>query len=161
MGKKEEIHEKNARLYRGKNLCSIDTFCAAGVIGIIFTDHVWSMRFAACRTVWRCAQGCFCIGSVCRKPDHADTHPDDHRACFHMGAAGAALAMVSAQAASVRISLAIIRRRERPFAFSLKDIRPKGVFIKEILKLGIPVALQDLLASISFLVILSMVNSLG
>ena len=46
-------------------------------------------------------------------------------------------------------------------AFSLKDIRPKGVFIKEILKIGIPVALQDLLASISFLVILSMVNSLG
>ena len=82
-------------------------------------------------------------------------------ALFHMGAAGAAVATVSAQAVSVLISLVMIRGRELPFTFSLKDIRAKGVYIKEILKLGIPIALQDLLASISFLVILAIVNSLG
>lgn len=82
-------------------------------------------------------------------------------ALFHMGAAGAAVATVSAQAVSVLISLVIIRRRELVFTFSLKDIRAKGKYIKKILILGIPIALQDLLANISFLVILSIVNSLG
>lgn len=82
-------------------------------------------------------------------------------ALFHMGAVGAAIATVSAQAASVLISLAIIRGRELPFTFSLKDIRAKGIYIREILKLGIPIALQDLLANISFLVILAIMNSLG
>lgn len=80
---------------------------------------------------------------------------------FHMGAAGAAIATVSAQAVSVLISLAIIRRRELPFTFSLKDVRAKGTYIKAMLKIGIPIALQDLLASISFLVILAIVNGLG
>ena len=82
-------------------------------------------------------------------------------ALFHMGAVGAAIATVSAQAVSVLISLAVIRGREMPFAFSLKDVRAKGIYIKEILKLGIPIALQDLLANISFLVILAIMNSLG
>lgn len=82
-------------------------------------------------------------------------------ALFHMGAAGAAAATVSAQAASVMISLVIIRRRKLPFTFSFRDIRAKGAYIKEILRLGIPIALQDLLANISFLVILAIVNGLG
>ncbi|MBD5461954.1 MAG: MATE family efflux transporter [Lachnospiraceae bacterium] len=82
-------------------------------------------------------------------------------ALFHMGAAGAAIATVSAQAVSVLISLVIIRRRELPFTFSLKDIRARGIYISKILKLGIPIALQDLLASISFLVILAIMNGLG
>ena len=81
-------------------------------------------------------------------------------AVFHMGAAGAALATVSAQAISVLLSLVIIKRRELPFTFSVKDIRPK-VYIREILKLGTPIALQDLLVSISFLVIIAIVNNLG
>ena len=82
-------------------------------------------------------------------------------ALFHMGAVGAAIATVSAQAVSVLISLVIIRGRELPFTFSIKDVRVKGIYVKEILRLGIPIALQDLLASISFLVILAIMNSLG
>lgn len=82
-------------------------------------------------------------------------------AIFHMGAVGAAIATVLAQAVSVLLSLIIIRRRELPFDFSLKYVRPKGIYIKEILKLGIPIALQDLLANMSFLVIIAIVNSLG
>lgn len=72
-----------------------------------------------------------------------------------------AIATVSAQAVSVLISLVIIRRRELPFAFSVKDIRVNGMYLKKILWLGIPIALQDLLANISFLVILAIMNGLG
>lgn len=82
-------------------------------------------------------------------------------AVFHMGAAGAAIATVTAQAVSVVISLLIIRNRELPFQFAIKDIRPNGAYIRKILKLGIPIAFQDLLVNITFLVIIAIVNSLG
>ena len=80
---------------------------------------------------------------------------------FGMGAAGAAFATVFAQAASVLLSLFIIRKRELPFILTAGDLRPRGLYVKQILKLGIPIALQDLLVSISFLVIIAIVNGLG
>lgn len=80
---------------------------------------------------------------------------------FHMGAAGAALATVLAQAVSVVLSLLIIRRRQLPFRLSREDIRFDGPVIWRILALGTPVAFQDLLVSISFLVIIAIVNSMG
>lgn len=82
-------------------------------------------------------------------------------AVFNMGAIGAAIATVFAQAMSVALSLLIIRKRKLPFDFSRKYIRPDTKHIKSILRLGTPIALQDLLVSISFLVILAIVNSLG
>ena len=82
-------------------------------------------------------------------------------AVFHMGAAGAALATVFAQAVSVLLSLLIIRRRKLPFAFSLRDARPNKAVIANILRIGTPMALQDLLVSLSFLVVMAIVNSLG
>ncbi len=82
-------------------------------------------------------------------------------AVFNMGAIGAAIATVFAQAMSVALSLLIIRKRNLPFDFSRKYIRPATKHIKSILRLGTPIALQDLLVSISFLVILAIVNSLG
>lgn len=80
---------------------------------------------------------------------------------FHMGAAGAAAATVMAQAVSVILSLGIIRRRQLPFSLTRKDIRFDGGNIRRILSLGVPIALQDLLVSISFLVIMAIVNSMG
>lgn len=82
-------------------------------------------------------------------------------AVFDMGAAGAAIATVFAQAVSVLLSLWIIRRQQLPFAFSLRDIRPAGRHIRRILRLGAPVALQDLLVSFSFLAIIAIVNNIG
>lgn len=82
-------------------------------------------------------------------------------AVFDMGAAGAAIATVFAQAVSVVLSLLIIKKRKLPFSFSRKYLRPKASHIKKILKLGIPIALQDLLVSISFLAILAIVNDIG
>lgn len=78
-----------------------------------------------------------------------------------MGAAGAALATVMAQAVSVVLSIGIIRRRELPFALKLRDIRPNRGIIRKILILGVPIAAQDLLGCISFLVLTAIVNSLG
>lgn len=82
-------------------------------------------------------------------------------AVFHMGAAGAAIATVFAQAVSVLLSLLFIRRQPLPFRFSRKDIRPEGAYIRRILRLGAPVAFQDLLVSFSFLAIIAIVNSIG
>ena len=82
-------------------------------------------------------------------------------AVYDMGARGAALATVIAQAASVILSLIIIRKRNYPFTFKLSMVRFTSSYIKSILKLGIPVALQGVLVSISFLFITSIINPLG
>ena len=82
-------------------------------------------------------------------------------AVFHMGAAGAASATVLAQAISVVISLLVLRKRELPFHFDRKDIRFNGTIVRRVTSLGFPIALQDLLVGISFLVLLAIVNSLG
>lgn len=78
-----------------------------------------------------------------------------------MGAAGAALATVFAQGISVALSLLIIVRRTLPFSFSRKDVRLNRPVVTHILRIGTPMALQDLLVSISFLVVMAIVNSLG
>ncbi len=82
-------------------------------------------------------------------------------AVFGLGSTGAAIATILAQAISVVLSLFIIRKRQLPFGFSRKYIRPNATHIKAILRLGTPIALQDLLVSISFLVILAIVNDFG
>lgn len=82
-------------------------------------------------------------------------------AVFNMGTAGAAVATVFAQAISVLLSIAIIRRRELPFTFTKNELRANSGYIRETLRIGIPIALQDFLVSISFLVITAIVNSLG
>lgn len=82
-------------------------------------------------------------------------------AVFHMGTAGAAVATVFAQAVSVLISLLILRRRELPFQFRADSIRFRKPILQRVTMLGLPIAIQDLLVSISFLVLLAIVNGLG
>lgn len=82
-------------------------------------------------------------------------------AVFHKGAAGGALATVIAQAISVLISFLIIRNKEKMFSFSIRSIRWNGKNIRQMVLFGIPMALQDLLVSISFMVIMIIVNGLG
>lgn len=81
-------------------------------------------------------------------------------AVFHMGAAGAALATAISQAVSVLVSFLIIRKKPLPFIFSWRDIRFHRDIIGRELKLGTPVALQELLVGISFLIIQTVVNSI-
>lgn len=79
----------------------------------------------------------------------------------HMGVAGAAIATVFAQAVSVVLSLLIIRRRRLPFTLKKRDIRFGRAITGRILRLGTPVALQDLLVNLSFLAIMAIANSMG
>ena len=78
-----------------------------------------------------------------------------------MGAKGAAIATVSAQALSVLISLVVIWKRGLPFAFSLSHVRFFKDCLVPILKVGVPIALQDVLVHFSFLFIQIVVNGMG
>ena len=82
-------------------------------------------------------------------------------AVLHMGALGAAIATVGAQLISVLASWWMIKRKELPFTMTRKSLRPEKMIIKKILALGTPIALQDLLVNLSFLIILAIVNVLG
>ena len=78
-----------------------------------------------------------------------------------MGTRGAAIATVFAQFISVLISVWLIKRKTLPFQFSKEAIRWDSKNVSKILQLGTPIALQDFLVGISFLVLLAIVNSLG
>ena len=82
-------------------------------------------------------------------------------AVFHLGAAGAASATVAAQLISVLASFIILRRHGLPFPFSRRNIRLDSRSLRPMIRFGAPIALQDVLVSVSFLVILSIANSLG
>ena len=82
-------------------------------------------------------------------------------AVFHMGAAGAATATVLSQGISVVLSVLIIRKRTLPFAFERSYIRFDRQIIGSITRLGLPIAIQDLLVHVSFLLMLIIVNGLG
>lgn len=82
-------------------------------------------------------------------------------AYFGMGTAGAAVATVAAQLISVVISFLLIRKKQFHFDFDRSCIKWDGMIIRKIILLGFPIALQDLLVGISFLVVLAIVNGLG
>lgn len=80
---------------------------------------------------------------------------------FKMGTSGAAFATVFAQVISVIVSFGVIRKKELPFEMHKTDIGVHGRTLRKMVGLGAPIALQDLLVSISFLIILAIVNSMG
>ncbi len=80
---------------------------------------------------------------------------------LHLGATGAALATVIAQLVSVMISFLIIRRTKLPFEFHKSNLKFEGRYAANIIRIGTPIALQDFLVGISFLVMLAIVNQLG
>lgn len=80
---------------------------------------------------------------------------------FKMGAAGAAVATVAAQAVSVALSLILIKKKGLPFRFTKEHL----VFHKNttagVIRLGSPIALQDMCNEVSYLIIIGIVNALG
>ena len=81
-------------------------------------------------------------------------------AVLNMNVAGAALATVMAQAASVLLSLVIIRRQKLPFTMKKEDI----CFNKEIgnfVRVGSPIAFQEILTQLSFLALCAFINRIG
>ena len=75
---------------------------------------------------------------------------------FHWGATGAAIATVTAQGVSFGTALWFLYRHGFHFDFSRKDIR-----LNRNLVLGAPIALQDALINVSFLIITVIVNQMG
>ena len=81
-------------------------------------------------------------------------------AVFHLGAAGAALATIFSQGVSVAFSLAYMRKKGLPFPLNRESFRESGA-VRDISRIGGPIALQDFLKGISFLAITGAVNVLG
>ena len=80
---------------------------------------------------------------------------------FGMGAAGAAIATISAQALSLILSLLVLRRRDFPFDFKRASFRLHRGRCAKLVSLGAPVAVQNVLVTISFLIITAIVNDIG
>ncbi len=78
-----------------------------------------------------------------------------------LGAAGAAIATVAAQGVSLLLSLLVLRRRDFPFDFKPASFRIHGDKAAKIIRLGAPVAAQNVLVSLSFLIITAIVNGMG
>lgn len=80
---------------------------------------------------------------------------------FGMGAAGAALGTTLSQTISVMIALAAIRRQKTGLALRKEYFRPQAGIMGQILKIGIPVAIQDGFIQIAFIVITVIANRRG
>ena len=81
-------------------------------------------------------------------------------ALFKWDVAGAALATVLAQAVSVVLSLIIIKRQKLPFTVKKSDIGFNGE-IKLFLQMGIPIAFQEVLTNLSFLILCAIINGIS
>lgn len=80
---------------------------------------------------------------------------------FHMDVAGAAIATVAAQGVSVVCSLFVLVRQKLPISFSRGQCKIYPVELKKILGVGVPIALQEAMVQISFLVVSAIINNMG
>ena len=80
---------------------------------------------------------------------------------FHMGAPGAAIATIVAQAISSIIGIMYIKKVGFPFEFHRNHIKLESGKAKKVFKLGLPIALQDGLINISFIIITAVINVMG
>ena len=82
---------------------------------------------------------------------------------FHMGAGGAALATVASQAISFVVALIYFKVKGAGFKLKREDIRLNPEYLKKIVKIGAPIALQEFLVNLSFVLITAIINgfSLG
>lgn len=78
-----------------------------------------------------------------------------------MGPAGAALGTTLSQAVSVVISLIFAKRCKADFALKKADLKPDKQITGKILKIGVPVAMQDGFIQIAFMVITVIANRRG
>ena len=80
---------------------------------------------------------------------------------LHLGPAGAALGTTCAHVISVMISLVMIIRQREKFSLSRKDFRLSHNIMGQILKIGIPIALQDGFIQVAFMIITIIANQRG
>ncbi len=80
---------------------------------------------------------------------------------FGLGAMGAALGTTLSQMASVLFAIGAIRRHRGVMDLSRSDLRPQKNAVKNILKVGLPIAVQDGFIQVSFLAITVIANQRG
>ncbi len=80
---------------------------------------------------------------------------------FHLGAAGAALGTTVSQTISVISALTVIFRKQTGIKLNRQHFKPQPETMGQILKIGIPVALQDGFIQIAFILITVIANRRG
>lgn len=80
---------------------------------------------------------------------------------FDMGAIGAALATTISQSVSVLVALVAIKKHKSTMQVKKVDLKPKKKVMGQMLKIGVPVALQDGFIQVAFLVITVIANMRG
>lgn len=80
---------------------------------------------------------------------------------LRMGPRGAALGTTLSQAVSVAVALLVIVRRRGGLAISRGDFHPARAVMGKILKIGVPITLQDGLIQVAFIVITIIANRRG
>ncbi len=80
---------------------------------------------------------------------------------FKMGAAGAGIATIISQALSMFLCIIYLIRKKFVFDFKLRSFLIDKIQLREILKLGLPISVQNLTANLSFLVLTTIVNTIG
>ncbi len=78
-----------------------------------------------------------------------------------LGAAGAAIATSASQGISFFVAVIYLRSHNFVFDFKKESFKPVRDKIKRLLRLGVPLSLQDALVSVSFLFILVIINHMG
>ena len=80
---------------------------------------------------------------------------------FGWGVAGVAVATVTAQAVNTGLLTRQLTRRGQEYRLTVRELGVKGVYLANMLRLGIPAGLQSSMYSVSNMVIQVAVNSLG
>lgn len=80
---------------------------------------------------------------------------------FKMGAAGVAIATIAAQGISLIIAIVFLKKKGFSFEFNKSYIKFDREKAKKVFKIGVPIALQDGLVNISFIIITAIINSMG
>ena len=80
---------------------------------------------------------------------------------LHLGPSGAALGTTLSQAVSVIIALVVIRRHSGALAVKKSDFQPARPVMAKLLRIGVPIAMQDGLIQIAFIIITVIANRRG
>lgn len=80
---------------------------------------------------------------------------------LHLGAAGAALGTTLSQTVSVIVALCVVLRRKTGITLKRRYFKPQMETMGQILRIGIPIALQDGFIQIAFIVITVIANRRG
>jgi putative MATE family efflux protein len=80
---------------------------------------------------------------------------------FPLKEVGAAIATTIAQIASLAIMVIWQFRRKFPFPFARKDLRIEWPVVGNIFRVGLPLWIQELLVTVSFMIITGIVNAMG